>query len=249
MNTVTIKDLKLDHDLTIRSEVSEKHVESLVEAIRAGCTLPPIVYERKTMRIVDGLHRVAAYTQLKREEIPAMPAAFEDDKEFFTISLSLNAKASKGLDAQEQLDAYEKATALGITDKEFCEAINVSEAYLDLKKMVRLGTAKKVKTVQLNRDEEDEEETKPTVKPRKGTYAMSNGSYITLRGACKHMAGKELSPAQVAAQDRLGGMSQAYYLQQVVLLLSSNLIDLEDKEVVKSLLQIKALINNDTRIA
>ena len=53
IDMVPLSQLVKDYTVYPRKDVFWQNVESLVEALRAGATLPPIIVDRATHRIVD----------------------------------------------------------------------------------------------------------------------------------------------------------------------------------------------------
>lgn len=66
---ISINDVVYDEEIYPRSSWSDEVVERYKEAIDSGQTLPPIVLETNTNRLIDGMHRWLARQQLKQETI------------------------------------------------------------------------------------------------------------------------------------------------------------------------------------
>ncbi len=69
MAAISLASVVIDMAIYPRAEYSEATVTRYAEAISAGETLPPIVLETGTHRLLDGMHRYKAHRQLGREEI------------------------------------------------------------------------------------------------------------------------------------------------------------------------------------
>jgi hypothetical protein len=65
--------------------------------------------------------------------------------------------------------------------------------------------------------------------------AKRNGKREVLKRTIEHMAGRNLSKNQAEANDRLGGMTQVFYVNQVLLLIENDLIDLENEKLMARL--------------
>jgi hypothetical protein len=59
-----LSSLMEDMDLYPRHSIDSTYVASLLEALKAGDQLPPIIIDKKSLRIVDGWHRARAYKRL-----------------------------------------------------------------------------------------------------------------------------------------------------------------------------------------
>lgn len=64
MRSLNTAELILDYGLYPRHSIDSQHVSYMVESIRAGVALPPVVIDKKSKRVVDGFHRVTAFQHL-----------------------------------------------------------------------------------------------------------------------------------------------------------------------------------------
>ena len=73
------------------------NVMRMVDAIKAGIELPPIIVDKKTMRIVDGFHRTKAHEKVygSSAQIRAILREYKDNNAVFIEAVALN--ASQGL--------------------------------------------------------------------------------------------------------------------------------------------------------
>jgi hypothetical protein len=71
IQSVEVSSLKWDESIYPRSDVDTDLVETYVEALNNGTTLPPIIVEEGTGRILDGVHRWRAHQKAGRTEIRA----------------------------------------------------------------------------------------------------------------------------------------------------------------------------------
>lgn len=69
MTEVAISEVVFDLEIYPRAEWSQATVNRYAEAIEAGDEFPPIVLERSTGRLLDGLHRLKAHSQALRSSI------------------------------------------------------------------------------------------------------------------------------------------------------------------------------------
>lgn len=81
--------------------IDEDHVRVLVEVVDR---LPPVIVELGTMRIIDGVHRVAAFRQAGRSHVPAVLFAGEET-EALALAIEANVKHGKPLTRAERQGA------------------------------------------------------------------------------------------------------------------------------------------------
>src|SRR5580658_1081721 len=98
--------LIFDQALYPRSKPSSQNIAGMVEAMRAGWTPPAIVVDKKTKRIVDGVHRWRAWIQEHGEEseIECELVSRDTEGELFALSVELNAQHGLQLAAFERTD-------------------------------------------------------------------------------------------------------------------------------------------------
>jgi hypothetical protein len=90
-------DLVIDMSFYPRAGINWTHVEDLKNALLSGTTVPPLIIERSSKRIVDGIHRYNAYDKLYGEEFDARVEErdYRDENELWLAAVELN--ASHGL--------------------------------------------------------------------------------------------------------------------------------------------------------
>lgn len=93
-----ISDLVFDWRLYPRKEVDHQTVvQHYVKALEAGAVFPTVkvgLFKGKKT-IVDGLHRVRAHTQLKRDYVDCSTLPFESEAELFAEAVRLNSSHGK----------------------------------------------------------------------------------------------------------------------------------------------------------
>lgn len=72
MTEIKLDEVVFDREIYPRAEWSQATVNRYAEAIEAGDQFPPIVLERATNRLLDGLHRLKAHSQALRTTIEAV---------------------------------------------------------------------------------------------------------------------------------------------------------------------------------
>lgn len=92
---VKVLELIKDWSLWPRYEANDldaTNVKRIKDALKAGLTLPPIIADKESYRIVDGFHRVEAYLSVYGEdaEIDVEFKNYKNDTEMFLESAKLN---------------------------------------------------------------------------------------------------------------------------------------------------------------
>lgn len=132
MRTYSVSDLVFDVGIYPRREVDSGHVFNLIEAIKSGVTLPPVVIEESTKRIVDGVHRVTAYKEYDggSAKIECIEKTYEDEKAFFLDAVKYNNAHGRHLHRLDRERIVEIGVTLGIDDRLLASSLVVSEQYV-----------------------------------------------------------------------------------------------------------------------
>jgi len=128
---VKIAELVFDFTLYPRNEVSSQHVSILIDAIRAGATLPPMIVDRKSRRIVDGFHRAKAYEDLDIEEVEVLLNDYATDAELFAEAVRLNAGHGRAFDNFDRRRAVLRLADFGFTPDQIAEIARVPLPRID----------------------------------------------------------------------------------------------------------------------
>ena len=70
------------------------------------------------------------------------------------------------------------------------------------------------------------------------------GQSVALKNTISHMAGRMMTQMQNEANDKLGGMNQLFYVNQIILLIENKLINMEDKNLMEGLVRLKNLMDD-----
>lgn len=112
MKTMKASDVVINHTLYPRGCVDRNNVSNIMMAMEAGAEIPPIIVEAKTLRCVDGVHRVTAVLEKDKDgEIKVIEKKYASDKEFFLDAMRYN--CGRGLD----LDSGDKTHCLAIAER------------------------------------------------------------------------------------------------------------------------------------
>jgi len=212
MNTHALSELVFDFDIYPRGSVDSHHVSEIAEAMRAGSEMPPIVIDTKSKRIVDGFHRARAYLQLHKPDHKVQCVEKRYRTEKELFLDSARLNASHG----RALTQHDKAHCLILAEKFGITPEKMAEA-LNITP-ARVGTL---------------------MSSRVGRVGASS---VALKRTISHMAGRTITPAQSAANDKLSGMQQAFYANQLITLIENDLLDTENDNLMRSLSRLSELL-------
>lgn len=126
IQTVKTDSLVFDWTIAPRKGLDDVWVRRLKSAILSGAELPPIVVCDRSMRIVDGFHRVTANLELKREEMPAELRHYDDDTALFRDAVRLNIAHGQPLTPYELAKCALKLQSLALSTKEIAGDLHVT---------------------------------------------------------------------------------------------------------------------------
>ena len=209
--TVSASALVEDYTLYPRAQVDAQHVREMVESLKAGGVLPPIIVDRATMRVVDGFHRLAALRRVygADAEIPVVLNSYVSEADIFESAMRLNAAHGRNLTSYDKARAIYLASQLGIEKATIASALNL--------------TLERVDHLQVNR-------------------MTADG--VPLKYTMAHMAGTKLDEHQGRMNQRAGGMSPVFYINQVSALLDSGSLDLGNAKVMAALRRLDGALES-----
>lgn len=123
-----------DFSLYPRHRVEEVHVSDLVRAIQSGQTLPPIIADAKSLRIVDGFHRRRAYLKVLGDEATALVElrTYKDEAALFLQAVELNSAHGRKLDRQDQTRIVLKLRELNVPDQQISLSLHIPEPVIQV---------------------------------------------------------------------------------------------------------------------
>ena len=213
MKSYKLSELVLDFDLYPRGSVDSHHVGEIAQAIEAGATMPPIVIDKKSKRITDGFHRWRAYKQLNDEEFEVECVEKAYKNEGEMLLDAMRFNASHG----RALTSHDKAHCL-IIAKKFKLSDHLVAQALNLT-TGKIGKMRSTKIGRLGR------------RP------------IALKRTIRHMAEKPLTVDQGEANEKLSGMAQLFYVNQLKILIKSNLIDYDNADLMEGLQELRVMLD------
>src|SRR5688572_26888007 len=104
MRTYPARELIIDKDVYPRREVDGDHVFNLMEAIRTGAEVPPIVICKISKRVVDGVHRLTALQRLHGAdyEVECIEKTYKNDAELFLDAIKYNSSHGRHLSRDDR---------------------------------------------------------------------------------------------------------------------------------------------------
>lgn len=214
MKTVDVSSLVLDFDLYPRHSLDAANVASLVRAIEAGATLPAVVVDETSRRVVDGFHRIRATQRVHGPTgtIAVRWQRFATDADLFVAAVELN--AVHGV----RLTRYDEARCLLIADRLHVDPDTIAGAL-----HVTVDAAAKLRAAK--------------------TAIAANGKSIPIRRTSRHLAGRRLTAQQEQAERRTGGGSLRFYVDQVRNAVAGDLVDWDDEPTVAALAALDELLH------
>ena len=218
MKTVKVPyaSIKFDDNFYPRQSYDNAHINRIAVAINAGNEMPPIVLDKKTNLCVDGLHRSRGYLKVDGEGalVPAIFKTFPNRKAMILESARLNATHGKALNTCDRVHFYTIAKRHNISMEDIVGALQVPQA--DFESLIKERLA---------------------FSP--GKKKSGAAPDLPLKSTIKHMAGKTLTKEQAEVNQKLGGMRQLFFVNQVLMLVKTKMIDREDEAVMAALGELR----------
>ncbi|KKM98626.1 hypothetical protein LCGC14_1156090 [marine sediment metagenome] len=223
MKDAKLSELVLDFDLYPRTQIDSHHVSEMVEAENAGTEFPPIVIDKKSKRVIDGFHRVKKHLRCHGPDatIPVVEKTYKNDAAMLLDAIRYNANHGRNLSSFDRMHSILLAGKLGLTDKAVAGALSTTE---DRVKVLRLNKSARVGN---------------------GKVSVT----VPIKQTIRHMAGKKLTRSQVDANKKLGGMNQLFYVNQLLTLIESDLIDKENQDLLEALRKLHERLGETLAVA
>jgi hypothetical protein len=215
MPKVPVESLVLDFDFYPRTEIDSVNAASIADAMAAGVEMPPVVACRKTKRVVDGFHRIAAAKRLKRPTIEVEWCEYRTDADLYLDAVLRNAHHGRRLTPYDRTRAIARAEDLGIDVRKLSAALSITLERLEEIRASRMASDPKGAPVAL-----------------KFTAAEAG------------LAGGQLTRRQVEANRYAGGMRGLFYVRQVANLLRGGLINERDENMRIALAELAELLRD-----
>lgn len=208
-----LSELIWDTNIYPRNNISGSHVTKLVEAIQVGCELPPMVVEKNTRRILDGVHRWKALTKAlgNDADVYVIERKCHDDNEAFLTAIEFNSAHGMQLTWVEITRNAIRAEERGITLDMLAKAVHVPLDVIERRLTTNTAYTR--------------------------TLGMPD-TRVALKAPMMPLAGIELNAQQVAANKIVGGMSALYYIDLIQKLVQSGLWEWGSAKEKAALMQL-----------
>lgn len=213
---VKLSELVLDYRVYPRAKIDAMNVSKLRAALEAGESLPPILVDKNSLRVVDGFHRISAMEALWGADYETVISVkpYESDVELFKDAVRLNAAHGRSLTPYDHARVLLVGERAGIALAELAACLSITV------------------------------ERASNLAARKITVIEVTGERTPLKQTVRHLAGRTLTARQAAAIPRLGGMNQAFYVNQLIDLIESDLLDTGDAGLLERLAHLRLLLES-----
>lgn len=234
MQYIDVNSVILDFDLYPRCSIDSQHTTYMMESLKAGMELPPIILDKKSKRVIDGFHRVTAFRryfkQNKTEDqsVPVILKSYKSEGDMFADAMKYNATHGRALTQYDRAHCIIIAEErFGLSTEQVSKALSITTSKYDELHNERIGKL----------------HLSPHLKGGTG-FRRRGARAIPLKRTISHLAGKELTTSQAEANKRLSGMSQCFYVNQLIDLLENNLLDMNNVHLMERLQHLYSLLQD-----
>jgi len=215
VSKIQLHKLVCDMNLYPRHSVDSQWSARLREAVLQGDKLPPIVADKKSLRIVDGWHRHTAYKHLDQNMVVEVEIIdFKDEGEMMEYAVESNAKHGKPLDPVDMKRCIIMLRESGLSTEKISVAMKITEQKVEKLSM------------------------KIAVSSSPGKYTVPGTNKIPLKPCAQHLQDAKLTKRQVEAHDSAPGTSYWLLAWQLTEGLQSKLINIEDEKTYNQLVEL-----------
>ncbi len=216
MRTMKAAELIIDFALYPRNNVDSHNVRNLVDALAAGMELPPVIIDRKSKRVIDGVHRVRAYLKYGGDdaEVQVIEKTYKTEADMFLDAMRYNASHGAKLDPCDRTHCIIVAERLRIPPEQVAGALHMP--------VDKIGELRNTRTA----------------------TSRNDNIVIPLKRTVMHFAGKKLTPRQEETNTRSSGMNQVFYANQLIDLIEAKMLDLEDDTLMERLKVLHSLLED-----
>lgn len=207
-------ELVLDFDFYPRMQVDSQHVAYMVQAKNAGADFPAIVINKKTKQVVDGFHRVRSEMRINGDKATVMVVEKDYRNDQEMLLDAIERNASHG----RNLTTYDRAHC----------AILASRLEIDDEQVAGVLHVDPAYIGELRVDR---------------SAKSLRGPPVPLKQTIKHMSGRRLTKVQQEANRKLGGMNQVFYVNQLICLIESDLLDGDNEALIVRLCHLRDLLD------
>ena len=133
MPRMKLAEMVEDFAIYPRHAVDSSHVADIERAIRAGITLPPIVVDKKSKRVIDGFHRKRAYVRVLGADgdVSVELKEYANEAELLKDAVSRNAAHGRKFDQQDRTRSALMLERAGVKMQEIAVVLHTTEARVD----------------------------------------------------------------------------------------------------------------------
>lgn len=213
MRKMKLSEMVLDFDLYPRGSVDSRHASEIGRSLDAGATLPPMVLCKKSHRIVDGFHRHRVYGQRFGEHYETEVVEKTYRNDAELFADAMRFNSTHGL----PMDTHDKARCVLIAQRLGIDDDMIADALH--------VSADYIGSLRVDRT------------------AKSGRLVVPIKRTIRHMAGRQLTKPQVEANTKLSGMNQQFYVNQIITLIESDLLDKADEDLLERLKVLHGLLD------
>lgn len=208
---VRLSSLVLDYTVYPRQRINDYNAGAIADALRAGATMPPVIVERGTLRVVDGFHRVTAYRRVNNGSgsVEVEERAYKDEGALFLDAARLNAEHGQRLTHLDYARCLDRGAELGLTVSQLANVLHLT--------VERVGDL-----------------------TRERHASAPDGTPTLIKRSIRHKAGAVLTEPQVEANKRLSGMHVTHHARQLIILIEADLVDASNELLHKTLRDLHA---------
>lgn len=209
---VKASSLVLDYKLYPRHSLDFVLIRQLAAQIETGVQLPPLVADKESLRLVDGWHRHRAWIRVGGFDV-AVPATL---KEYAS-----------------EAEMLRDAMYLNFRHGRRLAPIDIARC-VNLSTEIGMTLEQVAGALQLTPERLGE-----MVVDRSARHGLEP---ILLKRTIRHLVGQELTEAQMDYNIHSSGMSQMFYINQVLGLLKSNAVDWSQANIIAALRELHRLL-------
>ena len=225
---VSLSELVLDYDIYPRMQVDPQHARYMHEALQAGVQFPALVVDRESRRVTDGFHRIRAYREHFGADYQAecILRDYADEAAMFLDAMRLNATHGRPLTSYDRTRCSLRCKHFNIAATALAQALGMSRSALTSLAEGRVATVNRITNADCQSLTEQASET---------LEVFSQQEEVPIKRTIQHKAGCLLTADQEAANRKLSGMNQQFYVNQLLLLIENDLLDVENEALMERL--------------
>jgi hypothetical protein len=215
---IAVSELVEDFDLYPRTAVSSTHVRDIAEAMQAGFTMPPIVADDLTKRVVDGYHRRRAYLRVFGENhlVDVDLRHYGSELELFLEAVEANSYHGTNLNEYENRRVVLRLKDANVADADIARVLHVTPVRVQ-KLVVQTATV---------------------------TLPGGQVRFEPLKRPLFHFQGQAMTAGQAKAQRSAPGTSYTLVIAQLRDAVTWDLLDRSHAKTIADLRNLYQLIGN-----